>query len=193
MSWKLKAIIDFCCRFLSFVADKHKLFAGFDDSWRLIHSVLRVLGSSKASLQQMAQNTIQATINQKRKRRSQGIWNATNDHESRFPPLLSSQFASHLVKVAFPRVCILDGGINKLKPTGLLTVPSPQIWPASHPSLNVVPELAFYFLSQKRWLLCYVAAALHWWPEPLLWPPTPDRNAVMQSLLWLGFRHVCHV
>lgn len=36
-------------------------------------------------------------------------------------------FASHLVKVNFPRVCILDGGINKLKPTGLLTVPSPQI------------------------------------------------------------------
>uniref|UniRef100_H2SYN1 TBC domain-containing protein kinase-like protein n=1 Tax=Takifugu rubripes TaxID=31033 RepID=H2SYN1_TAKRU len=36
-------------------------------------------------------------------------------------------FAAHLVKVAFPRVCILDGGINKLKPTGLLTVPSPQI------------------------------------------------------------------
>lgn len=37
------------------------------------------------------------------------------------------QFATHLVKVNFPRVCILDGGINKLKPTGLLTVPSPQI------------------------------------------------------------------
>uniref|UniRef100_A0A672H0G2 TBC1 domain containing kinase n=1 Tax=Salarias fasciatus TaxID=181472 RepID=A0A672H0G2_SALFA len=36
-------------------------------------------------------------------------------------------FAAHLVKVNFPRVCILDGGINKLKPTGLLTVPSPQI------------------------------------------------------------------
>ncbi|XP_026215589.1 TBC domain-containing protein kinase-like protein [Anabas testudineus] len=36
-------------------------------------------------------------------------------------------FATHLVKVNFPRVCILDGGINKLKPTGLLTVPSPQI------------------------------------------------------------------
>lgn len=42
--------------------------------------------------------------------------------------LVSSQFASHLVKVNFPRVCILDAGINKLKPTGLLTVPSPQIW-----------------------------------------------------------------
>uniref|UniRef100_A0A3Q3KES3 TBC domain-containing protein kinase-like protein n=1 Tax=Monopterus albus TaxID=43700 RepID=A0A3Q3KES3_MONAL len=36
-------------------------------------------------------------------------------------------FAACLVKVNFPRVCILDGGINKLKPTGLLTVPSPQI------------------------------------------------------------------
>ncbi|KAM9819936.1 TBC domain-containing protein kinase-like protein [Syngnathus typhle] len=36
-------------------------------------------------------------------------------------------FSAHLVKVNFPRVCILDGGINKLKPTGLLTVPSPQI------------------------------------------------------------------
>uniref|UniRef100_A0A674MP71 TBC domain-containing protein kinase-like protein n=1 Tax=Takifugu rubripes TaxID=31033 RepID=A0A674MP71_TAKRU len=39
----------------------------------------------------------------------------------------ATMFAAHLVKVAFPRVCILDGGINKLKPTGLLTVPSPQI------------------------------------------------------------------
>nr|XP_057902034.1 TBC domain-containing protein kinase-like protein [Doryrhamphus excisus] len=36
-------------------------------------------------------------------------------------------FAAHLVKVNVPLVCILDGGINKLKPTGLLTVPSPQI------------------------------------------------------------------
>ncbi|XP_043969125.1 TBC domain-containing protein kinase-like protein isoform X2 [Gambusia affinis] len=36
-------------------------------------------------------------------------------------------FAAHLVKVNFSRVCILDGGISKLKPTGLLTVPSPQI------------------------------------------------------------------
>uniref|UniRef100_A0A3P9IIP4 TBC domain-containing protein kinase-like protein n=1 Tax=Oryzias latipes TaxID=8090 RepID=A0A3P9IIP4_ORYLA len=36
-------------------------------------------------------------------------------------------FASQLVKVNFPRVCVLDGGINKLKLTGLLTVPSPQI------------------------------------------------------------------
>lgn len=39
----------------------------------------------------------------------------------------SLQFAAHLVKVNFPRVCVLDGGINKMKPTGLLTVPSPQI------------------------------------------------------------------
>ncbi|XP_034043871.1 TBC domain-containing protein kinase-like protein [Thalassophryne amazonica] len=39
----------------------------------------------------------------------------------------AAMFAAHLVKVNFPRVCILDGGINKLKPTGLLTVPSPQI------------------------------------------------------------------
>lgn len=38
------------------------------------------------------------------------------------------QFAAHLVKMKYPRVCILDGGINKIKPTGLLTVPSPQIW-----------------------------------------------------------------
>lgn len=37
------------------------------------------------------------------------------------------QFAAHLVKSKYPRVCILDGGINKIKPTGLLTVPSPQI------------------------------------------------------------------
>ncbi|KAH0615901.1 hypothetical protein JD844_026521 [Phrynosoma platyrhinos] len=36
-------------------------------------------------------------------------------------------FAAHLVKTKYPRVCILDGGINKIKPTGLLTVPSPQI------------------------------------------------------------------
>uniref|UniRef100_A0A667XXS5 TBC domain-containing protein kinase-like protein n=1 Tax=Myripristis murdjan TaxID=586833 RepID=A0A667XXS5_9TELE len=40
---------------------------------------------------------------------------------------MKSAFAAHLVKVNFPRVCILDGGINKMKPTGLLTVPSPQI------------------------------------------------------------------
>uniref|UniRef100_A0A3B4A0I5 Uncharacterized protein n=1 Tax=Periophthalmus magnuspinnatus TaxID=409849 RepID=A0A3B4A0I5_9GOBI len=39
----------------------------------------------------------------------------------------AAMFATHLVKVNFPRVCVLDGGINKLKPTGLLTVPSPQI------------------------------------------------------------------
>ncbi|XP_019485638.1 PREDICTED: TBC domain-containing protein kinase-like protein, partial [Hipposideros armiger] len=37
------------------------------------------------------------------------------------------QFAAHLVKMKYPRICILDGGINKIKPTGLLTVPSPQI------------------------------------------------------------------
>uniref|UniRef100_A0A673W2V0 TBC1 domain containing kinase n=1 Tax=Salmo trutta TaxID=8032 RepID=A0A673W2V0_SALTR len=36
-------------------------------------------------------------------------------------------FATHLVKVNYPRVTTLDGGINKMKPTGLLTVPSPQI------------------------------------------------------------------
>lgn len=36
-------------------------------------------------------------------------------------------FAAYLVKQKYPRVCILDGGINKIKPTGLLTVPSPQI------------------------------------------------------------------
>ncbi|KAK0137142.1 TBC domain-containing protein kinase-like protein [Merluccius polli] len=36
-------------------------------------------------------------------------------------------FASHLVKVNFPRVCMLDGGIGKMRSTGLLTVPSPQI------------------------------------------------------------------
>uniref|UniRef100_A0A8C5GHT9 TBC domain-containing protein kinase-like protein n=1 Tax=Gouania willdenowi TaxID=441366 RepID=A0A8C5GHT9_GOUWI len=40
---------------------------------------------------------------------------------------MQTAFSAHLVKVNFPRVCILDGGINKLKPTGLLTVPSPQI------------------------------------------------------------------
>ncbi|XP_031727261.1 TBC domain-containing protein kinase-like protein, partial [Anarrhichthys ocellatus] len=39
----------------------------------------------------------------------------------------AAMFAAHLVKVNFQRVCILDGGINKLKPTGVLTVPSPQI------------------------------------------------------------------
>uniref|UniRef100_A0A4W6CHE1 TBC domain-containing protein kinase-like protein n=1 Tax=Lates calcarifer TaxID=8187 RepID=A0A4W6CHE1_LATCA len=39
----------------------------------------------------------------------------------------AAMFAAHMVKVNFPRVCILDGGINKLKPTGILTVPSPQI------------------------------------------------------------------
>ncbi|XP_075056911.1 TBC domain-containing protein kinase-like protein isoform X2 [Mixophyes fleayi] len=39
----------------------------------------------------------------------------------------TAEFAAHLVKLGYPRVCILDGGINKMKPTGLLTVPSPQI------------------------------------------------------------------
>ncbi|XP_037546336.1 TBC domain-containing protein kinase-like protein [Nematolebias whitei] len=39
----------------------------------------------------------------------------------------ATMFAAHLVKVNYSRVCILDGGISKLKPTGLLTVPSPQI------------------------------------------------------------------
>nr|XP_004663058.2 TBC domain-containing protein kinase-like protein [Jaculus jaculus] len=39
----------------------------------------------------------------------------------------TAEFAAHLVKMKYPRVCILDGGINKIKPTGLLTVPSPQI------------------------------------------------------------------
>ena len=41
--------------------------------------------------------------------------------------VLSLQFAAHLVKMKYPRVCILDGGINNIRPTGLLTVPSPQI------------------------------------------------------------------
>uniref|UniRef100_A0A673W2T3 TBC1 domain containing kinase n=1 Tax=Salmo trutta TaxID=8032 RepID=A0A673W2T3_SALTR len=40
---------------------------------------------------------------------------------------MKSAFATHLVKVNYPRVTTLDGGINKMKPTGLLTVPSPQI------------------------------------------------------------------
>ncbi|KAM4808871.1 TBC domain-containing protein kinase-like protein isoform 2-T2 [Rhinophrynus dorsalis] len=39
----------------------------------------------------------------------------------------AAEFAAHLVKLGYPRVCILDGGINKMKLTGLLTVPSPQI------------------------------------------------------------------
>ncbi|XP_072533189.1 TBC domain-containing protein kinase-like protein [Salminus brasiliensis] len=39
----------------------------------------------------------------------------------------AATFATHLVKVNYPRVCVLDGGMNKMKPTGLLTVPSPQI------------------------------------------------------------------
>ncbi|XP_006869395.1 PREDICTED: TBC domain-containing protein kinase-like protein isoform X3 [Chrysochloris asiatica] len=39
----------------------------------------------------------------------------------------TAEFAGHLVKMKYPRICILDGGINKIKPTGLLTVPSPQI------------------------------------------------------------------
>ncbi|KAK6324691.1 hypothetical protein J4Q44_G00040330 [Coregonus suidteri] len=39
----------------------------------------------------------------------------------------AAMFATHLVKVNYPRVTTLDGGINKMKPTGILTVPSPQI------------------------------------------------------------------
>uniref|UniRef100_A0A8C2EM38 TBC domain-containing protein kinase-like protein n=1 Tax=Cyprinus carpio TaxID=7962 RepID=A0A8C2EM38_CYPCA len=39
----------------------------------------------------------------------------------------ATTFAAHLVTVNFPRVCVLDGGMNKMKSTGLLTVPSPQI------------------------------------------------------------------
>ncbi|XP_078532731.1 TBC domain-containing protein kinase-like protein isoform X1 [Lissotriton helveticus] len=39
----------------------------------------------------------------------------------------TAEFAGHLVRVGYPRICILDGGINKIRPTGLLTVPSPQI------------------------------------------------------------------
>ncbi|XP_004703509.1 TBC domain-containing protein kinase-like protein [Echinops telfairi] len=38
-----------------------------------------------------------------------------------------AEFAAHLVKMKYPRICILDGGINKIKPTGLLTIPAPQI------------------------------------------------------------------
>ncbi|KAM9476791.1 TBC domain-containing protein kinase-like protein [Clarias gariepinus] len=59
--------------------------------------------------------------------------NALAGYKSRVVVILSNitknaaVFASHLVKVNFPRVCVLDGGINKMKPTGLLTVPSPQI------------------------------------------------------------------
>ncbi|KAG7278555.1 hypothetical protein CRUP_033423 [Coryphaenoides rupestris] len=34
-------------------------------------------------------------------------------------------FASHLVKVNFPRVCMLDGGIGKMRSTGLLTSREP--------------------------------------------------------------------
>uniref|UniRef100_A0A8C1U3W6 TBC domain-containing protein kinase-like protein n=1 Tax=Cyprinus carpio TaxID=7962 RepID=A0A8C1U3W6_CYPCA len=39
----------------------------------------------------------------------------------------ATTFAAHLVKVNFPQVCVLDGGMNKMKFTGLLTIPSPQI------------------------------------------------------------------
>ncbi|XP_041040392.1 TBC domain-containing protein kinase-like protein isoform X1 [Carcharodon carcharias] len=39
----------------------------------------------------------------------------------------AADFTAHLVKLGYPRVCTLDGGINKMKPTGLLMVPSPQI------------------------------------------------------------------
>ncbi|XP_030643926.1 TBC domain-containing protein kinase-like protein [Chanos chanos] len=39
----------------------------------------------------------------------------------------AATFAAHLVRVNYPRVCVLDGGMNKMKSTGLLTVPSPQI------------------------------------------------------------------
>ncbi|KAK1791923.1 hypothetical protein P4O66_013902 [Electrophorus voltai] len=39
----------------------------------------------------------------------------------------AATFAAHLVKLNYPRVCVLDGGMNKMKSTGLLTVPSPQI------------------------------------------------------------------
>ncbi|KAI5616871.1 TBC domain-containing protein kinase-like protein, partial [Silurus asotus] len=59
--------------------------------------------------------------------------NTLASYKSRVVVILSNitknaaAFAAHLVKVNFPRVCVLDGGINKMKPTGLLTVPSPQI------------------------------------------------------------------
>uniref|UniRef100_A0A8C4WZN9 Rhodanese domain-containing protein n=1 Tax=Eptatretus burgeri TaxID=7764 RepID=A0A8C4WZN9_EPTBU len=36
-------------------------------------------------------------------------------------------FAAHLQQLHYPKVCILDGGISKIKEAGLLTVPSPQI------------------------------------------------------------------
>ncbi|KAM8940080.1 TBC domain-containing protein kinase-like protein [Pelodytes ibericus] len=39
----------------------------------------------------------------------------------------AAEFAAYLVKLGYPRVCILDGGINKMKLTGLLTVLSPHI------------------------------------------------------------------
>uniref|UniRef100_UPI00358E9E24 TBC domain-containing protein kinase-like protein isoform X2 n=1 Tax=Myxine glutinosa TaxID=7769 RepID=UPI00358E9E24 len=35
--------------------------------------------------------------------------------------------AAHLQRLHYPKVCILDGGISKIKEAGLLTVPSPQI------------------------------------------------------------------
>ncbi|XP_066534977.1 TBC domain-containing protein kinase-like protein [Hoplias malabaricus] len=59
--------------------------------------------------------------------------NTLTSYKSRVIVVLSSimknaaTFATHLVKVNYPRVCVLDGGINKMKSTGLLTVPSPQI------------------------------------------------------------------
>uniref|UniRef100_A0AAR2K8W3 TBC1 domain containing kinase n=1 Tax=Pygocentrus nattereri TaxID=42514 RepID=A0AAR2K8W3_PYGNA len=59
--------------------------------------------------------------------------NALTSYKGRVIVVLSNimknaaTFAAHLVKVNYPRVCVLDGGMNKMKPTGLLTVPSPQI------------------------------------------------------------------
>ncbi|XP_078456892.1 TBC domain-containing protein kinase-like protein isoform X2 [Lampetra planeri] len=39
----------------------------------------------------------------------------------------AAEFAGKLVTLCFPRVCVLDGGIGKMKLAGMLTVPSPQI------------------------------------------------------------------
>ena len=50
----------------------------------------------------------------------------------------SFKFATQLVKLEFSKVCVMHGGIDCLRSTGLLTVSSPDLWPT------------FYFLFQPE-------------------------------------------
>lgn len=118
------------------------------------------------------------------------------------------QFAAHLVKNKYPRVCILDGGINKIKPTGLLTVPSPQIWLKIQDNLvwigkssctkmdipNPKGIIASSLYKRSWWSVSYPADLEHRSFVFILWYRTSvgtEKNCEASSFPRNVFEHLC--